>query len=47
MYLRERVESTNYVFRIAELYVSCKFDDTAHTVTVFQVFQDSAAQAED
>ncbi|KAF5307543.1 hypothetical protein FQR65_LT06899 [Abscondita terminalis] len=47
VYLRERVENTNYVFRIADLYVSCKFDDSTHVVTVFQVFQDSVAQADD
>ncbi|KAK4883903.1 hypothetical protein RN001_000174 [Aquatica leii] len=47
VYLRERVENTNYVFRIADLYVSCKFDDGSHIVTVFQVFQDSVAQGDD
>uniref|UniRef100_A0A1Y1NLL2 TsaA-like domain-containing protein n=1 Tax=Photinus pyralis TaxID=7054 RepID=A0A1Y1NLL2_PHOPY len=46
VYLRERVGNSDYVFRIAELYVSCKFDDTSHVVTVFQVFQDLGAQAE-
>ncbi|KAK5649062.1 hypothetical protein RI129_003954 [Pyrocoelia pectoralis] len=46
VYLRERVGNSEYVFRIAELYVSCKFDDMSHIVTVFQVFQDLGAQAE-
>lgn len=46
VYLRERMENTDYVFRIAELYVSCKFDDTTHVVTVFQIFQDSVAQGD-
>lgn len=41
VYLREHTNSSNYVFRIAELYVSCRFNDADRTVTVFQVFQDS------
>ncbi|XP_018328866.1 tRNA (adenine(37)-N6)-methyltransferase isoform X2 [Agrilus planipennis] len=46
VYLRERIENSNYVFRIAELYVSCRFDDRSHTVTVFQVFQENVVQNE-
>ncbi|KAK9746026.1 tRNA-methyltransferase O [Popillia japonica] len=33
VYLRERLGSHCYVFRIADLNVSCKFNDPAHTVT--------------
>ncbi|KAJ8949847.1 hypothetical protein NQ314_008104 [Rhamnusium bicolor] len=42
VYLRERWGSHCYVFRIAELYVSCKFNDNTHSVTVYQVFQNEA-----
>ncbi|XP_030746558.1 tRNA (adenine(37)-N6)-methyltransferase-like [Sitophilus oryzae] len=39
VYLRERWGGHCYVFRIAELYVSCKFNDTTHSVIVYQIFQ--------
>nr|CAI5818047.1 unnamed protein product [Callosobruchus analis] len=39
VYLRERWSSHCYIFRIAELYVSCKFNDSSQTVMVYQVFQ--------
>ncbi|CAH1960105.1 unnamed protein product [Acanthoscelides obtectus] len=39
VYLRERWSSHCYIFRIAELYVSCKFNDSTQTVMVYQVFQ--------
>ncbi|XP_047117905.1 tRNA (adenine(37)-N6)-methyltransferase [Schistocerca piceifrons] len=37
VYLRRRWGSQFYTFLIADLHVSCKFDDSAHTVNVFQV----------
>lgn len=37
VYLRARWGNQYYTFRIAELHVSCKFDDTSHSVTVFQI----------
>lgn len=37
VYLRSRLGSNCYVFRIASLYVSCKFNDEQHTVTVFKI----------
>ncbi|XP_021914680.1 tRNA (adenine(37)-N6)-methyltransferase-like isoform X2 [Zootermopsis nevadensis] len=37
VYLRERWGNQFYTFLICNLHVSCKFDDSAHTVTVFQV----------
>ncbi|XP_076268326.1 tRNA (adenine(37)-N6)-methyltransferase-like [Rhynchophorus ferrugineus] len=39
VYLRERWGGHCYVFRIAELYVSCKFNDGDHSVIVYQIFQ--------
>lgn len=42
VYLRERWGSHCYVFRIAELFVSCKFNQATHSVTVYQVFQNAA-----
>ncbi|XP_019865937.2 tRNA (adenine(37)-N6)-methyltransferase isoform X1 [Aethina tumida] len=42
IYLRERWGSHCYVFRIADLCVSCKFNDTNHSVTVYQVFENEA-----
>ncbi|KAJ8962812.1 hypothetical protein NQ318_001212 [Aromia moschata] len=47
VYLRERWGSHCYVFRIAELYVSCKFNDSTQTVTVYQVFQNEAPPESD
>lgn len=44
VYLRERWGSHCYVFRIAELYVSCKFNDSNHSVTVYQVFQNEGEE---
>lgn len=41
VYLRKRLGTHCYVFRIAELNVSCKFNDATHTVTVFKIFQNS------
>lgn len=46
IYLRERWGSHCYVFRIAELYVSCKFNQDAHSVTVYQVFQNEVPSSE-
>ncbi|CAH0551319.1 unnamed protein product [Brassicogethes aeneus] len=43
IYLRERWGSHCYVFRIADLCVSCKFNDANFTVTVFQVFENEAS----
>lgn len=37
VYLRERWGNQFYTFLICNLHVSCKFDDSAHIVTVFQV----------
>lgn len=37
VYMRERWGNQFYTFLICNLHVSCKFDDSAHTVTVFQV----------
>lgn len=37
VYLRARWGNQYYTFRIAELHVSCKFDDVSHSVTVFQI----------
>ncbi|XP_067002988.1 tRNA (adenine(37)-N6)-methyltransferase [Anabrus simplex] len=37
VYLRERWGNQFYTFLICSLHVSCKFDDSQHTVTVFQV----------
>ncbi|KAJ4448171.1 hypothetical protein ANN_10184 [Periplaneta americana] len=37
VYLRERWGNQFYTFLICNLHVSCKFDDSVHTVTVFQV----------
>jgi hypothetical protein len=37
VYLRERWGNQFYTFLICNLHVSCKFDDSAHTVMVFQV----------
>jgi hypothetical protein len=37
VYLRERWGNQFYTFLICNLHVSCKFDDSAHTVSVFQV----------
>lgn len=47
VYLRERWGSHCYVFRIADLHVSCKFNDNSHLVTVYQVFQNDTPQGED
>ncbi|KAG5885126.1 hypothetical protein JTB14_037918 [Gonioctena quinquepunctata] len=48
VYLRERWGSHCYVFRIAELYVSCKFNDGSRSVTVYQVFQnETSAEGEE
>lgn len=47
VYLRERIGSHCYVFRIADLNVSCKFNDSAHTVTVFKIFQSSLDESSD
>lgn len=38
-YLRQRWGNHCYVFRIAELYVSCQFNDSTKTVTVYRIFQ--------
>lgn len=46
VYLRERLGSHCYVFRIAELNVSCKFNDAAHTVTVFKIFHNSVSDSD-
>ncbi|XP_056645416.1 tRNA (adenine(37)-N6)-methyltransferase [Diorhabda sublineata] len=46
-YLRERWGSHCYVFRIADLHVSCKFNDSAHVVTVYQIFQNNPPQADE
>lgn len=37
VYLRTRWGNQYYTFRIAELHVSCKFEDSSHSVTVFQI----------
>ncbi|GLH12628.1 Nef-associated protein 1 [Gryllus bimaculatus] len=37
VYLRERWGNQFYTFLICNMHVSCKFDDVAHCVTVFQV----------
>ncbi|GJQ78564.1 hypothetical protein Trydic_g11675 [Trypoxylus dichotomus] len=47
VYLRERLGSHCYVFRIADLNVSCKFNDPAHTVTVFKIFPNSVSDSDD
>jgi len=47
IYLRERWGGHCYVFRIAELYVSCKFNDSNHSVTVYQVFKNERPQGSD
>lgn len=47
VYLRERWSSHCYVFRIAELHVSCKFNDNAHTVTVYQVLVNEVTSEEE
>ncbi|CAG9862691.1 unnamed protein product [Phyllotreta striolata] len=47
VYLRERWGSHCYVFRIAELHVSCKFNDNSHLVTVYQIFQSDVPQGEE
>ncbi|CAG9834267.1 unnamed protein product [Diabrotica balteata] len=44
VYLRERWGSHCYVFRIADLHVSCKFNDNAQVVTVYQIFQNNQLQ---
>lgn len=44
VYLREKWSSHCYVFRIKDMCVSCKFDDTFHTVTVYQIFQNSFSE---
>ncbi|XP_060522201.1 tRNA (adenine(37)-N6)-methyltransferase [Cylas formicarius] len=44
VYLRERWGSHCYVFRIAELCVSCKFNDDTHTVTVYQIFRNDGTE---
>lgn len=41
VYLRERLCSHCYVFRISDLNVSCRFNDTNHTVIVYKVFPNS------
>ncbi|XP_057660966.1 tRNA (adenine(37)-N6)-methyltransferase [Diorhabda carinulata] len=47
IYLRERWGSHCYVFRIADLHVSCKFNDSAQVVTVYQIFQNNPPQADE
>lgn len=46
VYLRERSGSHCYVFRIAELNVSCKFNDATHTVIVFKIFPISLSDSD-
>ncbi|XP_023017830.2 tRNA (adenine(37)-N6)-methyltransferase [Leptinotarsa decemlineata] len=47
VYLRGRYGSHCYNFRIAELYVTCKFNDNSKSVTVYQISRNGNGDDED